>query len=282
MEMALYSLEIVKHLLSMNPEDTINPKKLFELLQYEENEMAEFLLALKQLNKDSQPIAQKPNKMMTWSGLDITPIRANKLAKTTRQRLEAALVITGWLLDREYTDRVNEMGNRPFHECFEWLISRGKDFQWFQNKRGSDGGIDSYAEFRDKNDKINAWVVQAKTNPVTMPVVRNLLGTYTLLKQSPTFTRKWADGFESSFNYHSCVLILMTSKPVPPKVRKEFLDQTKDFQAIIKFHLLDPWDIAWIIVTSADTFANRSWKEEDLPKLLSMINKLAEDDKIFV
>jgi len=280
--MTLYSLDIVKHLLLMNPEDSIKPDKLFELLQYDAKEKKEFLLALKQLNKKSQPIAEKSTKMMTWTEDDFAPIRVNKLSKKARGRLEAAIVMTGWLLDREYTDRVEEMGDRPFHECFEWLISRGKDFRWFQNKRGSDGGIDSYAEHVDEDGKINAWVVQAKTNRITMPVVRNLLGTYTFLKQSPSFVRKWAEDFESSFSYHSCVLILMTSKPVPPKVRTEFLDQTKDFQAIIKFHLLDPWDIAWIIVTSAETFATRGWEEADLPKLLNRIDKLAEDDKIYV
>ena len=280
--MTLYSLDIVKHLLSMNENDSIKPNKLFELLQYDTKERGEFLLALKQLNKKSQPIAEKSTDIMTWTEDDFAPIRVNKLSKKTRGRLEAAMVMTGWLLNREYTDKVEEMGDRPFHECFEWLISRGKDFRWFQNKRGSDGGIDSYAEFVDEDGKINAWVVQAKTNKITMPVVRNLLGTYTFLKQSPSFVRKWADNFESSFSYHSCILILMTSKPVPPKVRTEFLDQTKDFQAIIKFHLLDPWDIAWIIVTSAETFATRSWGEADLPKLLSRINKLAEDDNIYV
>jgi hypothetical protein len=279
--MSQYSIDVVNFLLSSAEGSTMTPDKLFESLGYQGNEKVEFLLALNQLHSDKQTISTKGNQLMNWTGDPVAPILVRNLSKRSRCRLEASLVIAKWLLNRKFKDQVKEMGDRPFHECFEWLISKNKDFQWFQVKSNSaDGGIDSYAEYRVGN-KVIAYIVQAKATTITMPYVRNLLGTYTFLKRSPAFVRKWAPGLESSFGYHSCELVLMTSQPIPPKVRKEFLDHTSDFDARIKFHLIDPWDIAWIIASSADQFANRRWGDTDLPKLLKIIDMLAEDDNIY-
>lgn len=226
-----------------------------------------------------EPELCKRLPFVKWKG-EVTQDVEWELDETAVASLSATLILSEWMMEQKWNNKVKQFYDKKFHHIFERFFTlrtikenNGEGIEWYQAGGSVDGGVDSYGLL----DNV-VYVIQSKAAVTSAKWIRELFGTWSLISNSPKFRRKYTPELVSlAFPPNECNLILCTSRHVPFNQ----LHKKPDYQIpAVNFYLMGPWSFAWYIIENCDleVLERRQWKQDDLDDLLVKLWSISSVD----